>query len=261
MKERAFVVADAHGNWDAVQGLLRQEGLWDDAGPTKLGFSTRMIQLGDLMNCVKDSYFQDIETIENASNVFDIFLPGNHEHPYWPGYITKFWGFYYYPPIEKLIEGLVDDGSYHAAVAHGNVLITHAGLCRGHEGSWQTADEAATYLNEAWEKDPSDAIFNEIGYARGGRVPYGGILWSDWQEAKCRDFSQVVGHTPGKLIRTRDHESTKTQAVCIDLGANVGRRIAGAWIDADGTITPVIHDPDNTGDDAIASTGENVDLF
>lgn len=261
MSERAFIVADAHGNWDAVQGLLTQEGLWSDDDRTELGTETFMVQLGDLMNCVKDSYFQDIETIERANDAFDVFLPGNHEHPYWPGYITKFWGFYFYPPIEKLIEELVDEGRYCAAVAYGNVLITHAGLCRGHEGSWQTAAEASAYLNDTWEKDPSDAIFNEIGYARGGRVPYGGILWSDWQEAKCRDFSQVVGHTPGEKIRTRDHESTKTQAICIDLGAKIGRRIAGAWIDVDGTITPVIHDPDSQGSDAAISTGENTDLF
>lgn len=241
---RAFVIADAHGNYDAIEGLLRQEGLFDDGGALYEPNEVKIVQLGDLMNCVEDSYHVDMDILVRTENLFDVQLVGNHEHPYWDGYINKFWGFQFYPEIkERMFEQ-----PWVAAFHFGGVLVTHAGLARIWEDRYETAEEAATDLNKTFREAPDANIFNMIGMRRGGKTVFGGVLWSDEQEKKSRKFSQVFGHTPGK-IRMSEVSKYGTVSVCIDLGAKtVGRPIAGAWIDEDGTITPVVYNPDPTLD-------------
>lgn len=229
---KAFVVADAHGNWDAVEKLLRQEDVL--VAPRK---EVTLVHLGDLANCVKESVEDDVQTLAEAETVFDVLLVGNHEHPYWPGYIDKFSGFFYHPAVAEQIQL----ERYQAAYHFGGVLVTHAGLARQWEDEWQSADMAAYELNKMFEKDPAHAIFGQIGRARGGWNANGGILWSDYQEGKSRRFNQLYGHTPGQKIRRSQSTKFDTEHVCIDLGAkDKGKPIAGAWIDSWGNIDPVV---------------------
>lgn len=235
-KTRAFVVADAHGNYKAVKGLLKQEGLhrlknWE---------TTHIVQLGDLLNCVEEDVSKDLRTLDDIAFMFDHMLVGNHEHPYWPGYIQKFGGFHFEPTLAEKMQKF----EYTAAFAFGGVLVTHAGLAKHWELTWDTAKEAARDINEWWSHDPSLPIFNSIGRMRGGSQQQGGILWCHSTENKSRKFSQVFGHTPGDIRSWKFTKYGDVEHLCIDLGAKKeGKPIAGAWIEEDGTITPVTYDP------------------
>ena len=238
---RAFVVADAHGRWELVKGLLKQEGLhrpenWEQ---------TYVVSLGDLINCTQDSVERDLTTLTGVGFLFDHLLVGNHEHPYFPGYITKFSGFHYDKEIAEAIEKI----EYRAAFHFGTVLITHAGLGRYWEYEKQTsAAQAAWTINKKWKDDPADPLFNSIGPARGGPQRWGGILWSHDTEGKARNFSQVYGHTPRDEVRVRHaHKFGEVSHVCIDLnspGKKERSRIGGAWIEPDGKIVPVSFSPE-----------------
>lgn len=233
-KMRAFVIADAHGNWESVKYLLKQERLHR----REIWEKTFIVHVGDLITAADDTVKEDLATLENVAWMFDILLVGNHEHPYWPGYIPKFTGFHYSKEIAKNLDGF----NYKAAFEFGNVLVTHAGLSRNFEDTWMTAHEAEQALNERWEKDPSDPLFSTIPLKRGGMSRWGGVLWSDLSEGKSRRFSQVYGHTSCKEFHvTEPRKYGHVQHVCIDLGAKDRKNgtLGGVWIDDDGTITPV----------------------
>lgn len=230
-----FVVADAHGRYDLIHGLLHQEGLVDSEGG-RLNGEVTVIQIGDLCNCVSTSIEDDKVCLGFAPEWFDVYLVGNHEHPYFRG--PHFSGFWRDTEIERVLLLLNDRGLIQAAYAADGILISHAGLNREFLASLPEevdATEIAIAANNTWFANKTSPLFSNIGQARGGWTRYGGILWADWSEPKVRGLRQLVGHTVGEEIRKR------YQAICIDLGAGKGRtRIAGAWI-RDGLIETVIY--------------------
>lgn len=230
-----FVIADAHGRHDLVRGLLRQEGLLngrdvlDRTGP-------KVVQIGDLCNCVSSSIDADRECLKRAPDWFDVYLVGNHEHPYFDG--PAFSGFWRDPEIRELLLRYAARGLMRPCLAVGDILVTHAGLTSRWGGLVETAAEAEDWLTKEWESRRTALVFSAISRTRGGFDRSGGVLWADWSEPKRMAFSQLVGHTAGDEIRSRGR--SQHRAVCIDLGAGHNDRIAGAWI-RDGKIEVVIH--------------------
>jgi hypothetical protein len=224
----AFVAADAHGRLDLVEGLLRQEGLIDEQG-RRLRPEVLTVQLGDLCNCVADSIDADLACLKRAPDLFDVYLVGNHEHPYFGG--TPFYGFWSDPEVGLMLRRFSSDRFLRPAIAVAGVLVSHAGLTSEHGWGWHDAAAVEAHLASAWTLTPTAPIFSAIGPGRGGFQRSGGILWADWSEPKRSTFRQLVGHTPGSAHRRR------RGSVCIDLGARKGR-IGGAWIAGDGAITP-----------------------
>jgi len=244
----AFVVADAHGRLDLIQGLLKKA----DAGR---GPDRTIVQLGDLANCVAASINEDLETLAAAPDLFDILLVGNHEHPYFggPGFI----GFWPDPQVKNAIRKL----NWQAAFSVGDFLVTHAGVAnreclssdaQAHveiEGLGGSAFDHERKLNAAWRELPD-------------RHPYftsdDGILWNRGRKV-TPGFSQIIGHTPGPIRvqgqashvslfaplsdapfvngRPEGFEPDEPFVLCIDLGAargsggySSGHRLAGCWI-------------------------------
>jgi hypothetical protein len=229
----AFVVADAHGRLDLIEGLLKKA----DAGR---GLDRTIVQLGDLVNCVASSINDDLETLAAAPDLFDVLLVGNHEHPYFGG--PGFVGFWRDPEVENAIRKL----DWQAAFSVREFLVTHAGLGEGLGGN---AFDHERKLNAAWRELPD-------------RHPYfvsdEGILWTRGPKV-TPGFSQIIGHTPGpirvqgqashvSLFRPRQDASfvngrpegfelDEPFVLCIDAGASKGGsgyarvdRLAGCWI-------------------------------
>lgn len=196
-KKKVLIIPDIHGKTSLLQSML------DDHKD-----ADRIIQLGDLANCVYGSQYDDLNCIHLAKEHNIEVLVGNHEHPYWGG--PKFYGYGFIPEIrEELLKGL----NIHVATVVGSTLITHAGLHPAIGSQFANADQAACLINSVWHKTPTSMLFSAIGYNRGGSDRYGGILWRDYSERVTQKYPQVFGHTKDKTIRIRGN------AVCIDCEA------------------------------------------
>ncbi len=236
-----FVVADAHGRHDLVEGLLNQERLL--RGQRADG--TAVVHVGDLINAVASSISDDLECLRRAREWFDVYLVGNHEHPYFGG--PRFSGFWRDPEIERALFAL--ESIIQPTLAYEGVLVSHAGLTvemagpeEDHSG-WETAEAADEEIRWAWSQRSMRGtipLFAAIGWSRGGSSRFGGILWSDWEEPKALAFNQVVGHSVGREVRWQRRDGKF--AVCIDLGASkeVNGALAGAWI-RDGEVEVVTY--------------------
>lgn len=234
----AFVVADVHGNLDALAGLLRQARILNDEWE-RVDRETLVVQMGDLCNCVARSMSDDNRCLDHVEKWLDVYLVGNHEHPYFGG--PAFGGYWRDPVIAHRLGLLNSLGIIQPCIALGeDILVSHAGVADG----WDEIDSPYRFAREAqrlWKQDPRHDLFSAIGRSRGGWGKTGGILWSDWDEPKSHAFSQVVGHTVGDSIRWQREDDWF--AVCLDLGAkDRGSRLAGAWIRGN-EVEPVIFDP------------------
>lgn len=239
---RTFIVPDVHGRFGLLYGLLNTAGIVtsEEEGIEKIDNNVRVVQLGDLANCVSRDRHGDIRCLRLVEKgIIDHYLVGNHEHPYFGG--PAFNGFRSIPEVEQPIRKLYWDGKLSAAYSEANILVTHAGLTREWEGTFANAREAEKFLNQNWQHRPTHDVFSAIPYERGGRSRHGGVLWADWMEGKCRDFNQIVGHTPQKtqvpVTRTYRAEGfAGNWSTCIDWGGKLGFNVAGCWINDDGTL-------------------------
>jgi hypothetical protein len=108
----------------------------------------------------------------------------------------------------------MSEGFIHGAFLKRDTLITHAGLSKSMMAYSMTAKEAYDSIEYHFAaRNWNHGYFAAVGYSRGGRNPYGGTLWCDFErEFVPTDFPQIVGHTP-KYVRM------KGNALCIDVGA------------------------------------------
>lgn len=242
-----FVVPDAHGDLGCVIGLLLEQGIIDPSHK-RIDHGTTVVQLGDLCNCVSNSTGEDEACLERVEEWFDVYLVGNHEHPYFGG--PRFNGFFTNPVIGHKLQLLNSLGLMQAAYEVDDILITHAGVIEGavldNDVGPGTAKEWAVVLNDLWQRNTIHPIFSTIGASRGGSAESGGILWSDFSESKHESFAQIVGHTVGKSIRLRRRpfvdpwappkspfELGRGDVLCIDIhegGRRASTKIAGCWI-------------------------------
>lgn len=191
---KVLVIPDIHGKVGLLKDMLAEHG----------GNAERVIQIGDLANCVLYDKAGDVECIRVAKEHNIECLIGNHEHPYFGG--TKFHGFCEVPEVRDAVRSI----KYRVATTVGDVLLTHAGVHLFLESKFESAKDAADKLNALWEENPTDPVFNWISDVRYGRDAYGGVLWRDFSEMVTQKFPQVFGHTK------RDSVRMEGKAICID---------------------------------------------
>ncbi len=90
-----FVVPDVHGDVEALRDLLFAANLITPLGERLT--DTVVVSIGDLVNSVASSQDADNATITAAKSWIDLFVVGNHEHPYFGG--PKFSGFAFNPEL------------------------------------------------------------------------------------------------------------------------------------------------------------------
>lgn len=231
---RTFVMGDIHGNYDLAYELLVQVGVIVDR---KRNPEIRSIQIGDLINGTFENHRGDEMLLADADILFDEIVMGNHEFSFLGGPV--FHGMQSSDSITNELINLENRGIIVPSTVVGKFLLTHAGLSAAIEV--EGVGEANQQIRDlAYRGD----LFHNVSRDRGGRDPWGGILWADLDEPKNPHISQIFGHTPdpnGPLIaRHGDHEH-----INIDIGA---KRSAGSvgWscglmIEEDGTYAPHIY--------------------
>lgn len=233
---RTLVVPDLHGRFLLGRGLLEQEGVLDpeDNFCRVRDTEVRVVQLGDLANCVPADRDGDLALLRRAGSWFDVLLVGNHEYPYLGG--TSFSGFFPLMEVEQAVRNL----SWRAAYAVGETLVTHAGVSAGFLPDLP-ACEIADLLNSAWLTKPRHPWFSQCGVGRGGSALHGSVLWRDDSESLDVGLSQVYGHTvdtSGPIHRTHG-ESFSLNLDCGGHGPHADR-IAAAWLSDDGTLDRIV---------------------
>lgn len=272
---RYFVVPDLHGDGDALVSLLRAAGLSDDLGEPVGREDVMVISVGDLISGTARDWDADEDILRRAEPLVDVWIAGNHDAVYLLGFPhLDFNGFSPNPNIAAAVARWAKTGRVAPCARVGGTLISHAGV--GRDFDFATAQEAQDAIERVWA-DPHDYIETRVRSARyvpgrvltfgsgdrarevpagmlldgitdsrGGRAPYGGILWADWDEPKNPRFSQVVGHTAiagGPVLAQRLRDGTF--AVNIDTGVGKGGSPVGVWLDGEGEIIDFV-----TGDEA-----------
>ena len=210
---KIYLISDCHGNINGLSRALEKKGIIDSAGNRQLARRHQVISVGDLANCVADSWIGDVECLSLVGEVIDDLIIGNHEMPYLADWNT-FNGFSHRPEVMHHINRLMNADLIGGAVICDGILITHAGLSKSMLSIDMTAKEAFETIDDNFKnRNWNHSFFGSVGYARGGRNFCGGILWCDFEkEFVPTDFPQIVGHTP-KYVRL------KKNALCIDVGA------------------------------------------
>lgn len=233
---KTLIIPDIHGHYNTLRDLLRKAGVLDNQNHRVEGW--KVIQLGDLANCVRSGVEGDKNCLKVVGDWIDLMLVGNHEYPY---FSNERYGFFCeYPDVRMQLNRIEREGNLGIAAVvesnEGDILVTHAGYVPS-EGI-ESAQDGYDYAVEKWEEDRNHPLFSQVGPSRGGWARFGGILWSDWMEGKAKEFNQIVGHTPQKNgVQRRDYESTGKWSLCIDVGAKSGKGACGVVIDEDGELS------------------------
>jgi hypothetical protein len=235
---KTLIIPDIHGHYDTLKSLLREAGVLDNQNHRVDGW--RVIQIGDLANCVHSDINGDVECLKTVGDWIDTMLIGNHEHGHFGG--PTFGGFYPAPEVRTILNSI--DRMGHLAPAalvdssEGEILVTHAGYVPS-EGI-ESAVDGFNYAVEKWIEDKRHPLFSAIGTERGGWNQFGGILWSDWSEAKAHEFNQILGHTPQKKgVQKREYSSTGKWSINIDCGAKHRMGCTGVIVDENGDLSYV----------------------
>ena len=232
---KTLIVPDIHGFYKTLKSLLREAGVLDNQNQRVDDW--RVIQIGDLANCVTSGVDDDVACLKTVGDWIDTMLIGNHEHGYFGG--PQFHGFREYPDVRMQLNRIERQGHLSPAALVGkdnDILVTHAGYVPS-EGI-ESALDGFNYAVEKWIEDKAHPLFSQIGVSRGGWSKNGGLLWSDWMEQKAHEFNQIVGHTPQrKGVQRRDYESTGKWSLCIDCGAKSGTGATGVVFDEDGEMS------------------------
>lgn len=210
---KTYLISDCHGNIAGLMRALEKHRIIDKHGNRRLEKRHQVISIGDLANCVDDSFSGDLECLNLVGNIIDTMIVGNHEIPYLDDR-NYFSGFHFYTEIHDKIHSLLNEDLIGAAVLHDKTLITHAGLSKRIMSIPMSSKECFDSIEDHWKnQDFRFSWFSSVGYARGGRNNCGGILWCDFEnEFTPTKFPQICGHTP-RGVRT------KGNSLCIDVGA------------------------------------------
>lgn len=259
---RTFVVPDIHGRYESLRALLTRAGVLDSEGKRHpaLEFVAKgswepyqVVSIGDLANATLVDQNGDERCLLAVREWFDTLILGNHES----GYLFNnmgFNGYYPAPHLRSLYNALRAEGKVVPAVLVGKTLLTHAGVHKyfefdtpldAYDAIWDVWNNYEQYRDDWGEKFyfgpnieiPKALLLDAVSGKRGGGTPFGGIVWSDWEEPKNDKFSQVVGHTPkknGPIIT--EYKSTGVFHLNIDCAAKKGLPPSGVWLDEDGRV-------------------------
>lgn len=212
---KVWLISDCHGNISGLLRALESKGLIDKHGNRQEPRKNQIFSVGDLANCVEDSWMNDLACLDMVGDIIDGMLIGNHEFPYLDP-SNSFSGFHWRPEIHHKIQSLMAEDLIGPALLHDEILISHAGVSKHFIAVEEQNNARYQYemLEDRWNAKQFDfGHFSAVGWARGGRNKVGGILWCDFeQEFVPTKFPQIVGHTP-KYVRQ------KGNALCIDVGA------------------------------------------
>lgn len=195
---KTLVVGDLHGQLNIAIAAI-------DTG-------LPVIFVGDYLDSFTASIGDQVETLRFVLNAVKAgqaqALYGNHELSYLDPFM-KCSGWSY--KTESHVMHLDLSPLKYYTYAEG-FLISHAGV----------SQKLLTALDISLEQYLKDEQFHDIGRSRGGRSPYGGLLWCDWNQ----DFEpvehqpQIVGHTRGNIIRQNGN------SYCIDVLENISPQVA-----------------------------------
>jgi hypothetical protein len=260
VSDDTLVIGDVHGHFDRLTLLLEQEGILSHDGK-RLRPEVNVIQLGDLGHngVTRDAGPPKVKSPTAdfwcyelvGQGIIDLMLWGNHDRAVidsWHAY-----GGYTPPPMETkhLLKTLqAESRLVLAAEAHG-FLLTHAGLHKQFKHNdvpeeWKTDPASlAAALNDFDRRDSDEkpigadvalqAIRDAIGTHRGGRSPYGGILWRDAGESLFEGYRQIFGHSAKDKMRK--YQTPLGYSYCIDIGSPTNGDLMGMWLPSETPVT------------------------
>lgn len=212
---KIYLISDCHGNISGLMRALEKHKIIDSKGNRQLARKHQVFSIGDLANCVEDSWIGDIACLDMVGNIIDGMVLGNHELPYLDP-SNSFGGFKWHEGIAAKMNQLMAEDLIGAAILHDRTLISHAGVSK-HFIVHEDQDNAKYWfekLEDQWNARNFDyGLFSSVGWHRGGRDKVGGIFWCDFDhEFVPTSFPQIVGHTP-RCVRFLKN------SLCIDVGA------------------------------------------
>ncbi len=210
---KMFLISDCHGNIEGLHRAMHKKGLIDVHGNRQEPRKNQIWSIGDLANCVENSFIGDMACLDMVGDIIDGLIVGNHEMPYLDRG-NSFSGFHAFPEIQSKIGSLLENDFLHPAIHWDKTLISHAGLSAQLLSREDNVEYAMARIEDHWNsRNFNYSWFSSVGWARGGRAKIGGIFWCDFeQEFVPTRFPQIVGHTP-KYVRINGN------ALCIDVGA------------------------------------------
>ncbi|WP_217925116.1 metallophosphoesterase [Miltoncostaea oceani] len=226
------VISDVHGQAEVLEEALEELGLLREGN--RVGAGATLVSIGDLVD--GRNHDGDMECL-GLADLFDVWLPGNHEAAIMGG--KRFDGLpapHMIPDLGRGLDRVAWQGRMPGAISHAGVLISHAGADEQlfPEGS---ASDGAEAINSLWESflgsrhDQSASLFG-VDEHRGGSAARGGALWQDWRsllEHAPEGYRQIVGHSPSASCESDPEGNVHL----IDAG---GRRLGIAVISPTGRI-------------------------
>lgn len=200
---RSLILSDIHNKWRIVQDIIDREKDID-----------YRFFLGDIYDDFGDTLEQIEETAKwhksALNDLKNVFLFGNHDI------------YYRFPQNQHLrcsgntwakaevINKVLTQADWLKTQLFAEVdgwLLSHAGVDR----NWTDLNKTCCDALAQTQAGLYAPLFG-AGWARGGSLPKGGILWQDWNEEfePVGGLRQIVGHTPGKEPRF------KGDNVCLD---------------------------------------------
>lgn len=193
------MVSDVHGQPELLAESLERLGLLREG--SRVGAGVTLGSIGDLVD--GRSFDGDQACLEMA-DLFDVYLPGNHEAAIMGG--GTFDGLpapHMIPDLGRGLDRLAWQGKMPAALSFAGILISHAGVHR-EVLEHSSPDDAVRAADELWtgflgsRQNIPDELFALDGL-RGGSSSRGGLLWQDWRsllENAPLSYRQMVGHSP-----------------------------------------------------------------
>lgn len=174
--KKMIVVGDLHGQYEIVEAILAKDGYKVCfIGDYLDSFDRQMIEQLHTLNLVLGAIRKEPDRVWG--------LKGNHELSYLD---PKMQCSGYSYELQNQINYTVDMSPLLDYIWVDDWLISHAGV------SQKLLDALDMTLEEYL--DAGD--FNQIGRARGGRNPIGGLFWCDWwHELEPIPTPQIVGHS------------------------------------------------------------------
>ncbi len=213
---KSLCIGDIHDRIDLLEFILKQyEHKVDE-----------IIILGDFFDSFEGKIKDAIKTANYLKKILDNnkinILYGNHDlHYMFPKNIYIRGSGYSRNKaneINKILK-LEDWKKFKVYYISQNFLFSHAGFHRGmFNPLYNLTGKMFLNIHDSFYDlygNIGNGIFS-AGKARGGQYEKGGITWLDWSEEfeSIEGINQVVGHTPGEIIKTKTaKESTN---YCID---------------------------------------------